>query len=567
MAGGKQTPRQKMIGMMYLILTALLALNVSKEVVAAFITINDKLESSADVINKTSEDTYGTFDSKRAAIQAENGDTKDIDLWQGKAEELKKRTKQMIHYLLGESNEMISTVEDKEDWIQERDDDGLIVSLKPLVDIQKRESYDHPTRMFVGGDPSRPVERGLAILDSIRKYRNDIAELMGTYKVGDKSYSFTAPETVDGLEDALKTANPDDTTAIAQFYRSLFIPDQIEILDAGQPKMVPWPSAMFDKTPVVAAAAIFTSIKLDILNSENHAANYMLGKVDAPIFNFNKIEPLAFARTGYINEGDSLDIRIMIAAYDSTDVPPIQYGINDSVRENWKTTTGAIKVKGSSPGNYNLTGLIGVREKGELSWKPWSFSYSVGKPSGAISLPEMNVLYRGYANRVEGAASGFPSYTLSGGGNVTVTKSGNGYTANPGNGRTATIIISGVAEDGTTTQIGRTEFRVQNLPKPSISLGRIADGETATPAQIRASRQLFAGYPPEIPLDAKFTVQSYEVRVSGAPRPASGNGAVLNGDALRIISNAQSGSTISIFTTYKEPSGRTNRQSAAFKVN
>jgi len=566
MAGGKQTPRQKMIGMMYLILTALLALNVSKEVVAAFITINDKLESSAEVINKTSEDTYGTFDSKRAAIQAEKGDTRDIDLWQGKALDLKKRTKQIVHYLLGESNEMISTVEEKEDWIQ-NEEDGFITALKPLVDIQKRETYDHPTRMFVGSDPSRPVERGLAILDSINQYRNDVAELMGTYKLGDKEYSFTAPETVDGLTEALRTANPEDTTAIAQFYRSLYIPEQIEILDAGQPKMAPWPSAMFNKTPVVAAAAIFTSIKLDVLNSENHAANYMLGKVDAPVFNFNKIEPLAFARTGYINEGDSLDVRIMIAAYDSTDVPPIRFGVNDSVPDNWETTTGAIKVKGSSAGNYNLTGVIGVREKGELNWKPWSFSYSVGKPSGTISLPEMNVLYRGYANKVEGAASGFPSYTLTGGGNVTVSKTGTGYTANPGNGRTAKINIAEVAEDGSTSSLGSVEFRVQNLPKPTVSLGRIADGESGSSAQFRASRQLFAGYPPEIPLNAKFTVVSYEVRVSGAPRPAKGNGAALNADALRIISNAQSGNTISVFTTYKEPSGRTNRQSAVFNVN
>ena len=62
MAGGKETPRQKMIGMMYLVLTALLALNVSKDIIAAFVTLNDKLETSAEVIDNTSINTYGTFD-------------------------------------------------------------------------------------------------------------------------------------------------------------------------------------------------------------------------------------------------------------------------------------------------------------------------------------------------------------------------------------------------------------------------------------------------------------------------------------------------------------------------
>src|SRR5690554_6645704 len=105
MAGGKETPRQKMIGMMYLVLTALLALNVSKEIIAAFVTINDKLEASGEVIYDATGNVYGAFDRKRAAIQAEKGDTKVIDLWQGKAENLNRRTKEIVHYILSESND------------------------------------------------------------------------------------------------------------------------------------------------------------------------------------------------------------------------------------------------------------------------------------------------------------------------------------------------------------------------------------------------------------------------------------------------------------------------------
>ena len=66
MAGGKETPRQKMIGMMYLVLTALLALNVSKQIVAAFVTLNDKLDNSATIINKKNDDTHAEFEIVRS---------------------------------------------------------------------------------------------------------------------------------------------------------------------------------------------------------------------------------------------------------------------------------------------------------------------------------------------------------------------------------------------------------------------------------------------------------------------------------------------------------------------
>ena len=64
MSGGKETPRQKMIGMMYLVLTALLALNVSKQIIAAFVTINDKIDYSAEIINQKNHGVYQGFNKK-----------------------------------------------------------------------------------------------------------------------------------------------------------------------------------------------------------------------------------------------------------------------------------------------------------------------------------------------------------------------------------------------------------------------------------------------------------------------------------------------------------------------
>src|SRR5690554_5444373 len=125
MAGGKETPRQKMIGMMYLVLTALLALNVSKEIISAFVTINDKLESSGELIHNTTDETYHSFEEKRLAIKQEKGDTKIIDFWQERSDSLNQYTREMIDYILSESNHMISKVEGK-DWVLHKDDKGRV---------------------------------------------------------------------------------------------------------------------------------------------------------------------------------------------------------------------------------------------------------------------------------------------------------------------------------------------------------------------------------------------------------------------------------------------------------
>jgi len=570
MAGGKETPRQKMIGMMYLVLTALLALNVSKEIIAAFVTINDKLDASGEIVLQGIKSTYGEFDSKRLGIQQQGGDMKAFDLWNGKAKVVNKRSRQVISFILSESNEMIKEAEGGVDWIAQQDEDGYIVELKSLFDISAMDNYDIPTNRFIGGNPMQPKKEGLAIRDSIISFRNDVTAAMGTYTLGDKKFSFEAPADTSQLDDALMSANEEDREAIRRVYRALSVPEKIGVKNAGQVKEVPWPSAMFDHAPIVAGAAMLTALKVDILTAESQAADFFLSKIDAPSFIFNKIEPLAFARSSYINRGDSIGLSVMVAAYDSTKDTKLRYWINDSTMNsaNMKTFEGKagqkLNLRPDASGDQLIVGQTAVEVKGKEEWVDWRFRFSVGEPQGTVSLPEMNVLYRGYKNVVEGAASGFPSFKLSAGGNVTLSQSGKTYTASPGSGREATINIVGVAEDGSSANLGSFKFRVQNLPKPSIRLGRIEDGEAATSAQIRASSNLFAGYPPEIPLNAKFSVKSWEVQV-GRQR-ANGTGSGLTGPAKRILSQAQSGDMISISTTYVEPGGRTNRRNASFKV-
>jgi gliding motility-associated protein GldM len=386
------------------------------------------------------------------------------------------------------------------------------------------------------------------IPNNIHAYRDAVAVIMAEYKQGDKKWTFTPPADISGLSDALKTANPLDTSKIAQFYRSMTLPTKLEVRSAGEVKEMPWPSVMFDHAPIVAAAAMFTALKVDIKNGESIAAEYMLGKIDAPSFNFNKIEPLAFARTGYINQGDSLDLSVMIAAYDSNEVSKIRFGINSDDPGTWTETSGKIGLKGSTPGEYAVKGVIGVKERGETTWKPWEFKYTVGKPTGTVSLPEMNVLYRGYNNVMEGAASGFPGYELTGS-NVSLSKSGNGYIAKPGQGREATVTIWGKSEDGSKARLGDFKFRVQALPPAQIYFGKAGNGERGS----KVETKLFARYPPEIPLKAEFSVMSWELEFMG--RNAKGSGSNLDGKAQSLLRQAKPNSSASFLVKYKGPDG------------
>ncbi len=178
----------------------------------------------------------------------------------------------------------------------------------------------------------------------------------------------------------------------------------------------------------------------------------------------------------------------------------------------------------------------------------------------------MNVLYRGYQNKVAGAASGFPNFDIVGKSNVSISKSGKEYVANPGSGREALIDIVGVAEDGSKATLGTFDFRVQNLPSPSVYLGALEDGAEAPAGTIRAQTRLFAKYPPEIPLKVEFSLVSWEVNVSGAPKPESGTGQNLTPKAMNLIKQAQRGQSVSFMTNVKGPDGKIRKKGAIFKV-
>jgi len=567
MSGGKETPRQKMIGMMYLVLTALLALNVSKQVIAAFITLNDKIEVSTGAIESKVEGVYQGFDNKITTLKATGGDVKLIKEWQAKAFEVKEEAAKAIQFLIENSNKMIKKAEGK-DWIDHSKDEEIngkkyVTELHSLHEIEQFDNYDIPTNLFVtaeGGTAKKPNKTGAAIRTTLIAYRTALCEKMTNYSKGKNKFSFKAPADKKGLKAAFATANPEDTAKVNQIYDILGYPEKVLNHDHED---VAWVSTLFDHAPIVAAAAMFAALRSDVRNAEAIASEHMLDKVEVQMFNFNKIEPLAFASKGYINQGDSINLSVMIAAYDSTENNPISFGLDADTAtvEKWVTTDSdkGIVLSGATPGPHKAKGIIKVKQKGEWVPKPWEFNYSVGAPMGVVALPEMRVLYWGYNNIVEGTASGFPAdkVKLSGSGCSLSGKGKGQYVAKVSRGtRKAKISVSGMKEDGSSVSLGSFDFVCKPMPNAEVKIAGKGMGQTLSYAAARGTSRVTCGYGPEVPLTGvKFTIKGGTVKVDGVP----GAGKILSGGSLdgraKSLLKQSKGKAVTIIVDYKGPDG------------
>jgi hypothetical protein len=172
-------------------------------------------------------------------------------------------------------------------------------------------------------------------------------------------------------------------------------------------------------------------------------------------------------------------------------------------------------------------------------------------PTGAIELTDLNVLYRGYPNKVMASGSGFETYNLSGS-NVSI--SGNpssGYVVKPGGGSSATMSITGRNADGTSSVLKKGTYRVSNMPDPTLYWGAAKSGNKGS----RSSRVLIAKYPPEVPLKANFKVTKwtcYAPGLKGAP-PSGAGGSISAAGAL--INAVPPGTGLSFTCTVVGPDG------------
>ncbi len=583
MAGAKETPRQKMIGMMYLVLTALLALNVSKSILDAFVAIEENIQKAnltelfrgderKDQILEASLDLTNPLQAEKAKMLMTA--VEDLDEMTAKRIQLIDQLKLKLLEECGEDLELVGTSEAilMEKQSKERN------TLKPLrmnlENVAGKDKYDESMRILIGENISDPKGDGIKLWKSLIDYRKEITELVASSQLGaeevskfDDEYFFKAPEINQFkdqkelktlIEKSIKASNvhPDDKAMITEIYSSLTKETRSTVNGV---KNVHWIGKTFDHAPTVAALASLSSLQQDILSARADALTLLRSRVMGSEFSFNTIIPLARGPE-VVNQGEDFQVEVMMAVYDKDKMPEVT--LDGNVVEEVKDGKGIIRMKGQG-NEMKLKGTVSIKNRsGVKRTMDWEKTVTVMKPSGSIELPELNVLYRGYENRVNATASGFPSTALSGSGATLSPSSDGSYIARPSGGRTASLTVSGRTADGRTVALKTVQYRVLTLPKPTMYWGAAADGEGPN----RGEKNIFAKYGNDVPLNAKFSIIRWEVTVSGAARSVKGVGGQLSTEAQQLIRVAPRGSRAFYSLKVKGPDNIIRNLSGSFPL-
>ncbi len=576
MAGGKETPRQKMIGMMYLVLTALLALNVSKTILDAFVAIEENTQKSngmqvdrgseiiADVSNEINSTNGKENAEKLRKLKKVMKQMKQVDQLSAS---LIKEIDQVKMELLRESGEEVATVkpQDSQTIIWEKGEGCKPIRMN-LKAVQAQDEYDIPMYILIGDDIRNPTGKGKKIWQDYNGFRSKLIQTIGTYREGKKAYSIN-PKAINSyksnqdlkrqVEQMIRSSKVnlrDDEEILSTIYMNLTKPERVNQNDI---EGVHWIGQTFDHAPLVAALASLSSMQQDVLSARSLALSHLKSKVSVGEYSFNSIVGLVYGPE-IANAGDEVELNVMMAAFDSDNQPTVTYNGNSFRGTEGK---GLIKTKVGSGTEMTLNGTVSIKNKsGQTKTENWAHTIKIMRPQGTVSLPQLNVLYKGYSNIVEGVASGYDQTVLDGNG-VSLSKSGNQHIAKvTTSGRTATIDVFGVnSVSKKRVKLGSFPFRVMTLPNPDFFFGAAEEGGKISPME----KNLIARYK-NSPLDAKFTVLNWELSLSTAPKPEKGKGSRISEEGTRLLRQGKPGTIVIVRTEYMGPDQIVRKKTASF---
>lgn len=439
MGHGKETPRQKMIGMMYLVLTAMLALNVSVDVLNAFVLVDNGLSRTVDNYSLRNEKLYDEFAAAEMINPAKVGP------WRVKAEEIRSKVKEIYDLAQDAKLEVVVASEGEE---------------SPAIDgrnvigenINSKDNTDIAHRVLIGLEEGASNGKAIQLKRKIEEFREFCVSQIDPVKGVD------IKESVEGI---LDTSDPPAKE------------------DGERPT---WESARFAHIPLISVIPQLTKIQVDVLNVESEMVNYLLGQIGKSDFKFNVLSATVIPSSNYVFQGDEFRAQVFLAASDTTQQPTIHICRYDSTynkeTHQWdynivgssetipvdKRGRGLFTRRAGAVGNQPWSGLIEMKAPdGTKVMRPFKHSFTVMPPSVVIAPTKMNVLYLGVENPMEisvpGVAPDKISASISKG---TIKKSGNGWIVLPSGGvGKCNITVSAGGKS-----MGSKEFRVKQVPPP-----------------------------------------------------------------------------------------------------
>lgn len=440
MAGGKLTPRQKMINMMYLVLTALLALNVSKEIINAFITIDEGIVASNQNVIKKNQQTMDAF---ATAVQADAAKAKP---YQDKAIAVNKASQELYTFIADVKNEIVRTAEKLEKG-------------KPLPatsrEIEKNDDYDTPTLIMCGDKQDGKGHKASELKKKLEDYKANLIKF-----VDDKDKK----EFQSRFDELMNMKDPAPDSKLAKENKKT------------------WEMATFYHTPVVAALAMLSKIQSDVKTAESQVNNYLLTKINAKDIKFTDVEPKVVAPTSYVLTGQDYKADVFLAAFNKSSDADIYVGGNKLTVENGM---GKYTDRPGSEGVKKWGGVIKVKDPEDptkIKEYPFEAEYIAAKPAAVISPTKMNVFYIGPDNPVSISVPGVPNNKVTpsisgGGGTLTKDPKGTGadYIVKVTTQGEATINIT-ADFDGKKVNMGAQKFRVKRVPDPIAKIAGKKEG-------------------------------------------------------------------------------------------
>jgi len=516
MAGGKLSPRQKMINMMYLVLMALLALNVSKEILKSF----HLMEVS---FNRAKENLDTKISKQMKAFEKQAGNDPTLQPYYSRALEAQKITNGFVTYIQDIKDELEEKTGGRQDF-----EDGEEGSKPYEAELTGMDNMEVHANYFMVDNAEGSKEQGYKGKELEDMVNNTRTQLLALLKSDKKS----------GIEiDAAKMKAVDDACQLSA------------VLEASEKKYKSWSAKYLEHSPLAGVITMLTKMQSDAKATQGAVLD-VLNQGDVPTINISGLIPMVRPINGsVVMRGGSYEAEIFLAAEtkgSENDEYVLSSGGGSLEKKDGKWIYSAA---GGTSGNYDFKGIVKVKTPKGTEEYPFDGAYQVFEGGATISATKMNVLYIGVDNDISVGVPGVNpndvTVSMTGG---RISRKGKNYVARCTNRGKAVISASAKMSDGTTRRVGSAEYRVKKLPKPIGKWGGIASGTPSPKPALMAQSSVIASMGEGFVLDGiSYSVQSFQFVL--APRRGEafitkGNGPRITGAMKGAIKRAKRGDRI-----------------------
>jgi len=538
MASGNLSPRQKMINMMYLVLTALLALNVSKEVLNSFFEVNTGVvRTTSNFANKNIE-TYNDFTAAAELNPVKAGPFRDQAL------AVKREADALVNYIQELKYKLVLSVDKSVFLGQYTDLDGEIIEGNetkleweklskeqkklPIAHLYNKKNRDISGKVLIRTGSAESLKQQL------NTFRNNMISIAGNNDV-----------LVKNINSALQTNDKPGK---------------------GAKGNISWENYNFLDMPSVGALTLLSKMQSDVRNTEADVIKLLKENIDAGSLKFTSAEAIQIPTSTFVLKGDSFRSQIFISAKDTTQDPLIFVGEYDSIAPGQYEMIGeydTIKVvngKGifsqrtNAVGLQNWGGLISMKTETGTKTYPFKGNYLVANKTAVVSPVNMNILYLEVDNPLQISVPGFSAgeitASISNGAINAKKKSTGEYIARPSKKGKASVTLFAKI-DGKRTKMGAVEFRVKEVPPPKakVQLAKQAGGSLVIEKmELVNSGGVLAELKDFDFKGVRYIITSYRLTgmYKGEQMKEDVKGGAFSDKMINIIKNTKSGNTITI---------------------